>query len=76
MKKFLIISISGLLLCCCHSNPPKLAKVVHTGRVRIDTIEIHGHTHEILIRSDATGSGGYGGIMHSPECWCSNITEK
>lgn len=58
-----------LMLCGCEDKPKTY--VGNSRTIMVDTINIHGNCHEILIRTQSYGAyGGVGGMMHSPECWC------
>ena len=77
--KYLYALAAVLMLCGCEKRPTK--QIIHnnaadgltiyaTGAIWIDTITIHGKSHEILLRRTSTSREAVGGMMHSPECWC------
>ena len=73
--KYLYALAAILMLCGCGEYKPKqrvesINSDANLGIVWIDTIQIHGNIHEILVRDKTYGKGGVGGMMHSPECWC------
>lgn len=83
--KHLILILGILIICGCQScehrkcvqkqevtsnNPSYCDSRDPLGRVWIDTITIHGKSHEILIRDKCFGRGGVDGMMYSLECWC------
>ncbi|MBD5188680.1 MAG: hypothetical protein HDS95_00130 [Bacteroidales bacterium] len=73
MNKSICLIVSLLLaslLLSCQSYTRNRARSINHHIMEIDTITIHGHRHEILIRSEGSNQIGYGGIMHSPECPC------
>lgn len=61
------VTVAILLMCGCENRPKTYVDKNQT--IFVDTINIHGHSHEILLRSD-NYANAVGGIMHSPECWC------
>lgn len=83
MKKLLLVFCSVILLTGCEPKTTKQKinstsednsqSITFLGTVWIDTIEIHGKKHEIIVRNSSPGSRvSVGGMMHSPECWCQN----
>ncbi len=73
--KYLYALAAILMLCGCEEYKPKqrvesINPDAKLGIVWVDTINIHGNSHEILVRDRGYAKGGVGGMMHSPECWC------
>ncbi len=85
MKHLILISTLLLLtLCGCEeTNPGKEVLATpygesvkyKTGCLWVDTVNIHGNPHEIILRRTAYNDHAVGGMMHSPECWCLNKAE-
>ena len=74
MNKLIYILTAGILVSLVSCEPDRNKELVdgdpnHTD-MYIDTIGIHGVRHEIIVRELFDGHRGFGGIMHSPECWC------
>ena len=63
--KYLYALAAILMLCGCE-KPKNTAKPSHGGFYMIDTLVIHGKSHEIIRER----TSHMGGVMHSPECWC------
>ncbi len=61
MKHLLLIPVFALILCGCESNKSK--KIVSTNGdiFTVDTILVHGKTHEVIRDGN---SNHFGGIMH------------
>ena len=79
--KYLYALAAILMLCGCEDKPNKKIvrtgceggtafSIYKTGAIWLDTITIHGKSHEILLRRTSTSREAVGGMMHSPECWC------
>ena len=69
----LVAIVAVVIFCGCErrQNYINNAKTIW-----LDTITIHGNSHEILLRStNPTGNTNAGGMMHSPECWCKKGVE-
>ena len=66
--KYLYALAAILVLCGCEYKPKTY--VGNSRTIWVDTINIHGNSHEVLFRAKNYGQGGVGGMMHSPECWC------
>ncbi len=68
MKTKLTIAAIALIavLCGCEGQPQRVDQAWGHKRIYIDTLTIHGKTHEVLFWS----GDKIGGMMHSPECWC------
>lgn len=71
MKKLILtLSLVAFIMVmtgCSNSRRPNKAPSTNGERFTIDTVTIHGNQHEILRDGSTTH---YGGMMHSPECWC------
>ena len=61
----LVAIIAVVIFCGCEIQP-NYAEPKSGGIYLIDTLAIHGESHEII--RECTNYRG--GIMHSPECWC------
>ena len=77
--KYIYALAAILMLCGCETEPTKQIvrtnyeegfSTYKTGAIWIDTITIHGKSHEILLRRTSNSHEAVGGMMHSPECWC------
>lgn len=69
LKHCLLVIAAILMLCSCEEKPKTY--IDQTATIWVDTINIHGESHEILLRStNPSGQTNAGGMMHSPECWC------
>ena len=78
--KHLLAILAIGILCGCEAKPTKQIvrsnheeeglTIYKTGAIWVDTITIHGKSHEILLRRTSTSREAVGGMMHSPECWC------
>ena len=64
----LVAIIAVAIFCGCEDKPKTYVGSSKT--IWVDTINIHGKSHEILLRHTSTGHDAVGGMMHSPECWC------
>ena len=73
MNKLIYILTAGILVSLVSCEPDRNKETIDGGfkDMYIDTIGIHGVRHEIIVRElFYDGHRGFGGIMHSPECWC------
>lgn len=68
LKLALVAIVAVVIFCGCEDKPKTY--VGNSRTIWVDTINIHGQSHEILLRRTSYGRGGVGGMMHSPECWC------
>ncbi|MBD5280381.1 MAG: hypothetical protein HDS35_07550 [Bacteroides sp.] len=65
---FVLFCVICIVISSYNSN--KYAPLFYKPSIYIDTINIHGQSHEILLRHTHNGKYSVGGMMHSPECWC------
>ena len=64
----LVAIIAVVIFCGCEQSHDYID---NGNTIWLDTISIHGQSHEILLRStNPGGKTNAGGMMHSPECWC------
>ncbi|MDE6794019.1 MAG: hypothetical protein K2J63_01790 [Muribaculaceae bacterium] len=68
--KYLLAIAAILILCGCEEKPKTKTYVGNSRTMWVDTINIHGNPHEILLRRTSNSREAVGGMMHSPECWC------
>ena len=74
--KHALMAFAAVVIFCGCGDKPK-TYVGNSRTIWLDTISIHGQSHEILLRStNPGGKTNAGGMMHSPECWCKKGGEK
>ena len=68
MKKLFYLICAFVITIMFYSCEPNVEKSWsrYNGPYYIDTIIIHGNSHEIIYTYFNQG----GGFSHSPECWC------
>lgn len=63
----MVVAVVVVTGCGDDSRRPEKVQSTNGDRFYVDTVLIRGNKHEIL--RDGTAHH-YGGMMHSPECWC------